>query len=244
MSAATETRMGELDKLLDDARPDDAFAGDMFRVVDALESSASLRRAVTDPGAPESARKDLVHGLLDGKVGQAVVDLVAEAATLRWSGGRTFASALERQAVRAQLMVADRAGDLENSEDELFRLARTVEGSPELRDALGNRSIGLDRREELLGGLLSGRATDTTVVLAKRAVRARERTFAHTIEGFVTLAAAHKNRVVATVRVAQPLSAEAARPAANLAEPAARSAGRSAGSHRPGRAGWGSGRAG
>ena len=208
MTAATETRMGELDKLLDDARPDDAFAGDMFRVVDALESSASLRRAVTDPGAPESARKDLVHRLLDGKVGTAVVDLVAEAATLRWSGGRAFASALERQGVRAQLMVADRAEDLENAEDELFRLARTIEGSPELRDALGNRSIGLDRREELLGGLLSGRATDTTVVLAKRAVRARERTFAHTIEGFVTLAAAHKNRVVATVRVAKPLSAK------------------------------------
>ena len=39
-------------------------------------------------------------------------------------------------------------------------------------------------------------------------MRARERTFAHTIEGFVTLAAAQKNRVVATVRVAQPLSAE------------------------------------
>ena len=208
MSAATETRMGELDTLLDDARPDDAFAGDMFGVVDALESSASLRRAVTDPGAPESARKALVHGVLDGKVSPAVVDLVAEAATMRWAGGRTFASALERQAVRAQLMAADRAGDLENAEDELFRLARTVEGSPELRDVLGNRSLGLDRREELLGGLLAGRATETTVVLAKRAVRARERTFAHTIEGFVTEAAAHKNRVVATVRVAQPLSAE------------------------------------
>ncbi len=38
--------------------------------------------------------------------------------------------------------------------------------------------------------------------------RARERTFAHTIEGFVTLAAAQQNRVVATVRVAQPLTAE------------------------------------
>ncbi len=46
------------------------------------------------------------------------------------------------------------------------------------------------------------------MVLARRAVRARERTFAHTIEGFVTLAADQKNRVVATVRVARPLSSE------------------------------------
>ena len=43
-------------------------------------------------------------------------------------------------------------------------------------------------------------------MLAKRAVVARERTFAQTIEGYVTLAAAQKNRVVATVRVAQPLT--------------------------------------
>jgi F-type H+-transporting ATPase subunit delta len=43
-------------------------------------------------------------------------------------------------------------------------------------------------------------------VLAQRAVAARERTFGHTIEGYVTLAAAQKNRVVATVRVAKPLS--------------------------------------
>ena len=45
-------------------------------------------------------------------------------------------------------------------------------------------------------------------MLAKRAVAARERTFGHTIEGYVTLAAAQKNRVVATVRVAKPLSSD------------------------------------
>ena len=45
-------------------------------------------------------------------------------------------------------------------------------------------------------------------MLAKRAVAARERTFGHTIEGYVTLAAAQKNRAVATVRVTKPLSSD------------------------------------
>jgi F-type H+-transporting ATPase subunit delta len=147
-----------------------------------------------------------VHGLLDGKVDKAVVDLVAEAATLRWAGGRTFAAALERQALRAQLVTADRRGELEDVEDQLFRFARFVESSPDLRNVLGDRAIDRSRRQELVGELLSGRATESTIVLAKRAVVARERTFAQTIEGYVTLAAAQKNRVVATVRVAQPLS--------------------------------------
>ena len=148
MSAATDARLSSLDRMLDESEVGDDFAAGMFAVVDALESSPTLRRAVTDPGTPEGARRALVHGLLDGKVDKAVVDLVAEAATLRWAGGRTFAAALERQAVRGQLIVADRNGDLEDTEDELFRFARLVESSPELRNTLGGP---LDRPREAAG---------------------------------------------------------------------------------------------
>ncbi|HET8915992.1 MAG TPA: F0F1 ATP synthase subunit delta [Propionibacteriaceae bacterium] len=206
MTVATDARVSSLDRMLDDSQVGDSFSAELAAVVDALEASPTLRRAVTDPGTPESARRALVHGLLDGKVDAAVVDLVAEAATLRWAGGRTFAAALERQAVRAQLIVADRRGELEDVEDQLFRFARLVESDPDLRNLLADRAIDRSRRQELVGELLRGRATDSTIVLARRAVAARERTFAQTIEGYVTLAAAQKNRVVATVRVAKPLT--------------------------------------
>lgn len=206
MTVATDARLSSLDRMLNDSQVGDGFASDMFAVVDALEASPTLRRAVTDPGTPESARRALVHGLLDGKVDKAVVDLVAEAATLRWAGGRTFAAALERQAVRGQLVAADRRSELEDTEDQLFRFARFVESDPELRNVLADRAIDRSRRQELVGELLRGRATDSTIVLAKRAVAARERTFAQTMEGYVTLAAAQKNRVVATVRVANSLT--------------------------------------
>ena len=177
-------------------------------MVDALDSSVTLRRALTDPSTSEQARQQLVHNLLDGKVSKTAVNLVAEGAAMRWAGGRDFAAAVERQAVRAQLMAADNEGNLENTEDELFRFARLVEASPDLRNALGDRAVPVAKRHELVEELLAGRATAATVALAKRAVAARERTFAHTIEGFVTLAAAQKNRVVATVRVANPLTPE------------------------------------
>ena len=183
-----------------------AVAGDLFAVVDALEASPALRRAVTDPGTPEEARRNLVGALLSGKVSEPAARLVAEAATRRWAGGRTFAAALERQAVRAELARAERAGQLDETEDELFRFARVVESNPDLRNALADRSAGLDERQALVGRLLEGKATRSTVALARRAVVARERTFANTIEGYVTLAAALRNRVVATVRVAQPLA--------------------------------------
>jgi F-type H+-transporting ATPase subunit delta len=208
MTAATEFRLRSLDVLLDGVSVDDAFASDLFAVVDVLESSAALRRAVTDPGAPEGARKALVHGLFQGKVSESVITFVGVAAEMRWAGGRTFAAALDRQAVRAELAAAEQAGTLDETEDELFRFARTVEANPDLRNVLADRSVPVDKRTDLVGELLGGRASDSTVRLAKRAVHARERTFAHTIEGYVTLAAAQKNRVVATVRVAQALSSD------------------------------------
>jgi F-type H+-transporting ATPase subunit delta len=230
--SAAETRLSALDSVLDDAyarssadsgvlgkivgavrgAPSasemESLSGDLFTVVGALDSSVALRRAMTDPTTSENARERLVHTLLDGKVSKTAVNIVAQAAQMRWAGGRSFTAALERQAVRAQLMTADSEGNLESTEDELFRFARLVEANPDLRNALGDRAVPVSKRQELVEQLLTGRATPATMALAKRAVGARERTFAHTIEGFVTLAAAHKNRVVATVRVARPLTPE------------------------------------
>jgi F-type H+-transporting ATPase subunit delta len=183
----------------------DTLAADLFAVVDALASSVALRRAVTDPGTQPEQRQALVHGLLDGKVSRTAVNIVVDAAGMRWSSGQTFVAALERQAVRAQLLDAERAGVLDETEDELFRFARLVESDPGLRDAFSNHAMPLSARQDLVTDLLRGRAGEATVALARRAVVARERTFAHTIEGYVDLAAAQKNRVVATVRVARPL---------------------------------------
>ena len=228
----TDTRLSALDSVLDEvlarattqpgvgggavdgvqSRPNESGApklgDDLFAVVDALESSPSLRRAVTDPGTPERNRQQLVRAVLDGKVSDTAVNIVAEGAAMRWAGGRTFAAALERQGIRATLMAAENADQLENTEDELFRFARLVDGSPPLRNALADRSVSPAHRHELVESLLVGKASEATIALAKRAVAARERTFDQTIEGYVTLAAAQKNRIVATVRVAKPLTDE------------------------------------
>lgn len=230
MSSSNDSRLSVLDDVLDSVveetsqrsgvlgRIADAVAGppagadlsglsrDLFAVVDALDGSASLRRIITDPGTPEEARRDFVRGVLEGKVSAEAVEVVVRAATLRWSGGRSLTAALERQAVRAELMQAERDGQLEDTEDGLFRFARLVESNSGLRNALGDRAVDRSGREELVGQLLDGRATPATVVLAKRAVAARERSYSHSLESYINLAAAQKNRVIATVRVARPLT--------------------------------------
>lgn len=223
MSLGEEVRLKALDGVLDDqlgskggliARallrpaPIETLAGDLFGVVDVLESSPTLRRALSDPGTPEDGRRGLAHAVLDGKVSKAAVQVVAEAAAIRWPGGRTFTAAIERQAVRAELGKAEAAEQLEETEDELFRFARLVASSPGLREALSDRSVDVRHRQDLVGDLLEGKVSDSTIVLARRAVLGRERTFDHTVEGYVNLAAEQKNRLMATVRVAAPLTEE------------------------------------
>lgn len=221
MSLGEEARLSALDDVLDDEitgkgglvdrvlgrpAPIETLSTDLFGVVDALESSVALRRALSDPGTPEQARRALAHGVLDSKVSKAAVSVVAEASALRWSGARTFVAAIERQAVRAELAKTDAAEQLDETEDELFRFARLVANTPGLRDAVSDRSVSLERRQDLVGELLEGKVGGSTVALAKRAVLARERTFDHTLEEYVNLAAEQRNRLVATVRVARPLT--------------------------------------
>lgn len=206
--AAEEARLDSLDKVLDDQQPVESLAGDLFAVVDAVDGQPALRRALTDPGTPAEGRQHLARSLFGGKVSDEAVNVVAEAATHRWPHGREFTTALERQGVRSQLLAAHRAGELDDVEDQLFRFERLVAAENGVRDALADRSAPMDIRRRLVHQLLEGKASPVTITLADRAVAARERTFANTMEGYLTLAAKIRSRRVATVTVARPLDQE------------------------------------
>ncbi|QGF24453.1 F0F1 ATP synthase subunit delta [Raineyella fluvialis] len=203
-----EPRLNSLDQALDAQNVHPGLAEELFSIADLFGSDPALRRAVTDPGAPVEARQQLVGRLLDGKVSPEAVAVLRAAAGLRWRTAGTFVSAVERQAIRSALAQAQVAGQLDQVEEELFRLNRTVAGSAELRDALSDGRRPLSDRQVVVARLLDGKAAPATAVLARRAVVARERTFANTMDGYLALAAAQRSRAVATVRVARPLTAE------------------------------------
>ena len=203
---SVEVREAVLDEALDSVGVDAVFAGQLFAVVDALDTSVALRRAVTDPAASDDRRSGLVHALFDPRVSGPVAAFVADAARRRWTSGRTFVDALEREAVRAQLRAADADGTLDDTEDGLFRFARIVASDRDLRTAVSDRVVPLEVRQQLVSDLLAERSTPATLALARRAVAARNRSFDLTVEAYVDLAAAQKDRVVATVRVARAMT--------------------------------------
>ncbi|GAA1718017.1 F0F1 ATP synthase subunit delta [Propioniferax innocua] len=206
--AAETERLSSLDRVLDQQPHGAELGSELFSVTDLLDGEVTLRRALTDPSQEGERRAALARTVLTGKVSPAALAVVEAGARQRWSGPNTFVAALERQAVRAELLAANEKGALDQVEDELFRFVRLVAANGELRDALAQQYSDLEGRQALVSKLLDGRADPITVGLARRAVKARTRTFHDTAEGYLSLAAQLRDRVVATVRVARPLPAD------------------------------------
>jgi F-type H+-transporting ATPase subunit delta len=186
-----------------------ALSDELFSVTALLDREHPLRRALTDPARDGDARVGLARGVLGEQVGGATADLLAWVVRARWSVPRDLATALELLAVEAQVAAAERAGRLDEVEDELFRVSRAVAGAPELRTALSDLSAPVESRAALIEGLLGGRSTEETRRLVRQAVVApRGRTFDRTVETYGQVAADRRSRLVATVTAVDPLTEE------------------------------------
>src|SRR4051794_23606391 len=103
--------------------------------------------------------------------------------------------------------VARSEGHLETVEDELFRFARTLEGSDELRNTLTDPGLPVERRIGIVEDLLGNRALPLTVSLITFVVAAgRGRELPAIVDRLVARAANERQQAVAEVRSAIPLN--------------------------------------
>ncbi|MFC8359466.1 F0F1 ATP synthase subunit delta [Streptomyces griseorubiginosus] len=197
-----------LDALTDNTSVDAGSLADELAAVTALlDREVSLRRVLTDPAQAGEAKAELAQRLIGTQVGGPAADLVAGMVRSRWSQSRDLVDALEELANLADLTAAQRRGKLDNVEDELFRFGRIVTSNTELRAALTNRAATASAKRELLGSLLGGRADATTERLVTRLVAApRGRSLESGLESLSKLAAERRDRMVAVVTSAVPLS--------------------------------------
>ena len=185
------------------------LADELFGVLGVLDRERVLRRHLTDPGTPEEGRRRLTRGVLEGKVGDPAVTVVAGLAGARWSVTSDLLEALETLARRVVFVLAERDGVLEDVEDELFRFSRILAAQPRLRDLLADASAPVDGRVELLDGLIDGKVTPVTRQLLDQTVREpRGRSLELVVGKLAELAAAMRSRSVARVVAAAPLTDE------------------------------------
>lgn len=179
----------------------------LFAVAALLDEQPSLRAALTDPARSGEDKAALAASLLRGKVAEQVVDLVSGMVRSRWSTPRDLAEGTARLGVEAVLVSAQRHDRLDEVQDELFRFARTVASQPELRLALTDRGLPVERKSDLLTELLKEKTTVEAARLIVHAVtEPRGHSLESNLEALADAAAARRQRQVATVAAAVPLT--------------------------------------
>jgi F-type H+-transporting ATPase subunit delta len=183
----------------------DILGDEMFALVRLIDGEHGLRRALADPAKPGAEKSAIIRQILQGKVSSQTVDLAAEATAQRWASPSDFSDALEELAVEAYVMVAEYNGTLDDLEDDLFRFARVIAATPDLRAALTG-SAPEAAKQELANSLLARKVSGPALSLITQVVtHSRGRSPQAALNVAAQVAAKRREQLLATVRVAAPL---------------------------------------
>ncbi len=198
----------------------DQMAADLAAFTRLVLSEPRLRGPLVDPGLPADARRGLLDDLGRGQLEPATVELLATLVEHQRIVPRLLPDLLAELAAQASFAAADAAGDLDRVEDDLFRFGTVVDRTRELRAALTDPALPLERKRALVDDLVSGRADPRSVALIELLLDVDQgHDLGRRCRELAELAAARRNRVVAEVRTAVPLDDERqARLAEALAE--------------------------
>jgi F-type H+-transporting ATPase subunit delta len=173
---------------------------DISQLAELLQREPRLRKTFADIAVSDEVKRALLRELFHDRVHAATLSLVESLVGEEGVAWR-LPAVLEDLAVEATLAQAEHEGDLAEVEDELFRFARLLEATPELRAALTNPVLPDENKRALLEDLLAGRVTDETGVLVRHVVSKPGDPVAR-IQELADRAASLRNRVVALARTA------------------------------------------
>jgi F-type H+-transporting ATPase subunit delta len=215
MDSATRASYGPaMDRLADYAAgaPSEAVAqvaDQILAVAALLGREPGLRRAFVDVARSADDRVELLRTLLRGKIDDDALGPLEALVSARWSRPSELRNAAERLGVDAALAAAERADKLGDVEDELFRFAQVVDGAPRLAAVLGDPGAPYEQRAALVDDLLDGKVQPSTLRLVHVALAGfGGRSFAASLARLVEMAAAARDRQVAYVTSAVPLTDE------------------------------------
>ena len=187
-----------------DAQAASALSAELFFAADVLGSNISVRRALTDTSRDAAAKGTLIKDLLASKVGTATVGLLTELSALRWSGAKDLVQVIEQLAIEAEATSANISGELDRVENEMFVVSTTISNSSELRKAF--KSDADVAKSQLVAELLKNASSSTTKLVSQMVNSWRGRSIESAFADYQWALAARRNRVIALVRIAAPIS--------------------------------------
>lgn len=210
MFGASRNSLGRQAEALDARRGDagfDAVAGELLAVAALLGRETQLRTALADAGQPHAVREGLIRQIFSGKVSSLTEQVLVDAVGERWSSDGDLIAGLEQLAYQAAFTVAEGKGTLDATEEELFLFGRAIDQSPELQMALTNPAQTAETKARIVNDLLRGRSTEATRQVLEYAVgHLHGERIDSVVDRLCELAAKQRDRVVAEVRVAAPMT--------------------------------------
>ncbi|WP_125609930.1 F0F1 ATP synthase subunit delta [Specibacter cremeus] len=217
-SESLTAALGDLEAVLPSATL--TLAQELFGVLATLDSSAGLRRALTDPARRGTEKSALASNLVKGKVGTTAESIVAKLAASRWADARDIGDALETLAATVVIAVAENRtapalsgspvsgyNALEQLENDLFSFNQAVASSHEVQRALTEPQASVAARTTLARRLVPGACEEAKVLIDQAVTNPRGLKTTKLIERFAHLAAARQRRWIANVTVSRPLDA-------------------------------------
>lgn len=162
----------------------------------ALDGSAQLRSVLSDPGVPASEKAALV-GKVFAQLEPTATQLLNGLVASRWSSPDELVDGVEEIGIR---VIARAAGAEAGLESEFFAFERAVSGSHELELALGGKLGDPAEKAAIVGKLLSGKASASTIAILQHLVQSpRGRRIGGLIRTGAEIVADAGGAVVATV---------------------------------------------
>jgi F-type H+-transporting ATPase subunit delta len=186
-----------------------ALGADLQAVSQLLGDNPGLRRTLSEATTPVDGRAQLLDSLLRGRISDSALRVVDDAIRQPWANGADLRDGIGRLGRTAMFLRAERSGQLDDVEDQLFRFGRIVDSSPELSVVLDDPTADPAARARLVSRLLDDRANPLTVELLTALARhPGGRAYAHGIHELVQQAAERRDKLVAVVQSATQLTDE------------------------------------
>ncbi len=185
-----------------------AFAEELLSIGNAISSSIQLRNILSDPSGEDKSKQGALNAVFGKRVSKDALAFAQTVSGLRWSKGSDLVRGFQELGVYAVASISSKNSKLSALEDELFSLRQVIDSDHELQQAFSSRQADLGSKVALIESLTKGKLAPEASLLAKYAVLA---TGAHklsaVLEKFGKQVSEVASRLVATVTVAQPLTA-------------------------------------
>jgi F-type H+-transporting ATPase subunit delta len=185
------------------------FAEELLSIGAAIASSVQLRNILSDPSGEDKSKQGALAAVFGKRVSKDALAFAQTLSGYRWSKGSDLARGFEELGVYAVASIAANGSKLAALEDELFALRQVIDSDHELQQAFSSRQAGIDSTVGLIENLTKGKLGAEAALLARYAViGSRHQKLSGVLEKFGKQVSEVASRLVATVTVAQPLSAD------------------------------------